>query len=161
MPVAYIQEFAIKDRATTNYDFVKERIGEGPFDGLLIHSAGFDEEDGVFRILDIWETREHAERFLAEHVQPLIDEGPSAFPDPRCVRHAVAGRLLRVARRRAAGTRTSLRRLRGRSRRGIAPTSRRNVYRVMRIATSYFDTDVRSPGVSSRGIASRISLPRA
>jgi hypothetical protein len=82
MPVAYIQEFAIKDRATTNYDFVKERIGEGPFDGLLIHSAGFDEEDGVFRILDIWETRQHAERFLAEHVQPLIDEGPSAFPDP-------------------------------------------------------------------------------
>ena len=82
MPVAYIQEFAIKDRATTNYDFVKERIGEGPFDGLLIHSAGFDEEDGVFRILDVWETREHTERFLAEHVQPLIDEGPSAFPDP-------------------------------------------------------------------------------
>jgi hypothetical protein len=36
----------------------------------------------VFRILDVWETREQAERFVAEHVQPLIDWGPSASPDP-------------------------------------------------------------------------------
>jgi hypothetical protein len=82
MAVAYIQEFAITDRGTTNYDFVKEKIGDGPFDGLIAHSAGFDDEAGVFRILDIWESREHADRFLAEHVQPLIEEGPSAFPDP-------------------------------------------------------------------------------
>lgn len=82
MAVAYIQEFAITDRGTTNYDFVKEKIGEGPFDGLIVHTAGFDDEAGVFRILDVWETREHADRFLAEHVQPLIDEGPGAFPDP-------------------------------------------------------------------------------
>jgi len=34
-------------------------------------------------------------------------------------------------------------------------------YGVMRIATSYFDTDVRCPGVSSLGIAFRISSPRA
>ena len=82
MPVAYIQEFAIKDRATTNYDFVKEKIGEGPFEGLIVHTAGFDDEAGVFRILDVWETREHAERFIAEHVQPMIEQGPDAFPNP-------------------------------------------------------------------------------
>jgi hypothetical protein len=82
MAVAYIQEFAIDDRGTTNYDFVKEKIGEGPFDGLIVHTAGFDDEAGVFRILDVRETREHADRFLAEHVQPLIDEGAGAFPDP-------------------------------------------------------------------------------
>jgi hypothetical protein len=82
MAVAYIQEFAIVNRETTNYDFVKERIGDGPFEGLLIHTAGFDDEAGVFRILDVWETREHAERFLAEHVQPLMEAGPSAFPNP-------------------------------------------------------------------------------
>ena len=34
-------------------------------------------------------------------------------------------------------------------------------YCVMRIATSYFETDVRCPGVSSLGIALRISSPRA
>jgi hypothetical protein len=82
MAVAYIQEFAIQDRDTTNYDFVKDKIGEGPFDGLLIHTAGFDDEGGVFRILDVWETREHADRFLAEHVQPLMELGPNAFPRP-------------------------------------------------------------------------------
>jgi hypothetical protein len=82
MAVAYIQEFPIEKRSTENYDFVKERIGDGPFDGLICHTAGFDDDDKVFRIMDVWESREHAERFLAEHVQPLIDEGPSAFPNP-------------------------------------------------------------------------------
>jgi hypothetical protein len=47
-----------------------------------VHTAGFDDEAGVFRIFDVWETRDQAERFLAEHVQPLIDQGPDAFPNP-------------------------------------------------------------------------------
>jgi len=82
MAVAYIQEFPIERRSTTNYDWVKEKIGDGPFDGLICHTAGFDDDGNVFRILDVWETREHAEQFLAEHVKPLMEEGPSAFPDP-------------------------------------------------------------------------------
>ena len=82
MAVAYIQEFAIADRSTTNYDFVADKIGEGPFDGLIAHTAGFDDEAGVFRIFDVWESREQAERFLAEHVQPLVEQGPGAFPNP-------------------------------------------------------------------------------
>ena len=82
MAVAYIQEFAIADRSTKNYDFVADKIGDGPFDGLIAHTAGFDDETGVFRIFDIWETREQAEHFLAEHVQPLIEQGPGGFPDP-------------------------------------------------------------------------------
>ena len=52
MAVAYIQEFPIGDRSTVNYDFVAERVGEGPFEGLISHSAGFDDEAGVFRIFD-------------------------------------------------------------------------------------------------------------
>ena len=82
MAVAYIQEFPIENRSTENYDFVKERIGDGPFDGLICHTAGFDDDGNVFRILDVWESREQAERFLAEHVQPLIDAGMSEFPNP-------------------------------------------------------------------------------
>jgi len=82
MAVAYIQEFAIGDRSTQNYDFVADKIGNGPFDGLIAHTAGFDDEAGVFRIFDIWESREQAERFIAEHVQPLVEEGPGAFPNP-------------------------------------------------------------------------------
>jgi len=34
MAVAYIQEFPIENRSTENYDFVAEKIGDGPFDGL-------------------------------------------------------------------------------------------------------------------------------
>ena len=74
MAVAYIQEFPIADRSTRNYDFVADKIGDGPFDGLIAHTAGFDDEAGVFRIFDVWETREQAERFLAEHVQPLVEQ---------------------------------------------------------------------------------------
>jgi hypothetical protein len=82
MAVAYIQEFAITDRSTQNYDFVADKVGEGPFDGLIVHTAGFDDEAGVFRIIDVWESRKQAERFLAEHVQPLVEQGPDAFPNP-------------------------------------------------------------------------------
>ena len=57
--VVYIQEFPIRD------------------------TAGLDDEAGVFRILEVvWETCEPAERFLAESVQPLIEQGPQAFPNP-------------------------------------------------------------------------------
>jgi hypothetical protein len=70
------------DRSTANYDFVAEKVGGGPFEGLIAHTAGFDDDAGVFRILDVWETREHADRFLAEHVQPLVDQGPDTFPNP-------------------------------------------------------------------------------
>jgi hypothetical protein len=82
MAVAYIQEFPIEDRSTENYDFVAEKIGDGPFDGLIAHTAGFDDDAGVFRILDVWESREQAERFLAEHIEPLMALGPEALPNP-------------------------------------------------------------------------------
>ena len=82
MAVAYIQEFPITNRSTENYDFVAEKIGDGPFDGLIAHTAGFDDESGVFRILDIWESQEHAQRFLDEYIEPLIAQGPEAFPNP-------------------------------------------------------------------------------
>jgi hypothetical protein len=82
MAVVFVQEFAITDRSTANYEYVKERLGEGPFDGLIVHTAGFDDENNVFRIVDVWETREQADRFNAERVQPIIDEGPDSFPNP-------------------------------------------------------------------------------
>ena len=35
------------DRSTTNYDFVKERNGDDPIDGVIMHSAGFDDDNNV------------------------------------------------------------------------------------------------------------------
>jgi hypothetical protein len=78
MPVAFIQEFKTRgdDRSTTNYDTVAERLNVAaePAEGLILHTAGFDEQAGVFRIFDVWETREQGERFIRERLQPIIEE---------------------------------------------------------------------------------------
>ena len=61
MPFVVLQEFKIEgdDRSTTNYDSVSEHIGTdtNPPDGMIIHTAGWDEEGGVFRILEVWRAR--------------------------------------------------------------------------------------------------------
>src|SRR5213594_421322 len=72
MAVAFVQEFPIASRSTENYDYIAERLGDDPVDGLLFHSAGFDDDDNVFRIFDIWESQEQAQRFLDEQIQPLM-----------------------------------------------------------------------------------------
>ncbi len=92
MAIAYLQEFAIQggDTSTTNYDSVSAALNlQGAPDGLLIHTAGFDHDAGVFRILDVWETREHGERFINERLNPIIEpmiaaaaQNPDANFDP-------------------------------------------------------------------------------
>jgi hypothetical protein len=78
MPVALIQEFTVEgdDRSTTNYDAIAERLNAGadPPDGLIVHSAGWDEGSGVFRIFDLWETREQGERFMRDRLRPIVEE---------------------------------------------------------------------------------------
>jgi hypothetical protein len=72
--VAFVQEFQIEDRSTANYDAVVQRLGDETPEGAILHTAGFDDEAGVFRIFDVWESREHAERFMKERLQPILDE---------------------------------------------------------------------------------------
>jgi hypothetical protein len=87
MAIAYLQEFEIKnaDSRTTNYDAVVAALdlkGDAP-DGLLIHTAGFDHDAGVFRIFDVWETRAHAETFINERLTPSIEPmAAAAMQDP-------------------------------------------------------------------------------
>jgi len=92
MAIAYVQEFEIKggDTSTTNYDAVNAALNlQGAPEGLLIHTAGFDLDAGVFRIFDVWETREHGERFINERLNPIIEpmiaaaaQNPDANFDP-------------------------------------------------------------------------------
>jgi len=74
--IAYLQEFEIQngDTSTTNYDAVVAALNlqDAP-DGLLIHTAGFDHDAGVFRILDVWETREQGEQFINDQLNPIIE----------------------------------------------------------------------------------------
>jgi hypothetical protein len=81
MATVHLQEYEIGDRSTDNYDFMKVKIGDGPIEGLILHTAGFDEETGVFRILDVWESREHADRFMS-FVMETVGGGPEGFPRP-------------------------------------------------------------------------------
>jgi hypothetical protein len=82
--VALIQEFKIVDgdTSTTNYDAIGEKLGRTAPPGLIVHSAGFDTDAGVFRIFDVWESSDAANRFLEEKVQPILDEMRSAADDP-------------------------------------------------------------------------------
>ena len=76
MAVAVIQEFPIEgdDRTTTNYDRVQEALDAraNPPTGGLVHTAGFDEEAGVFRIFDVWESQEAWEAFLNDRLMPIV-----------------------------------------------------------------------------------------
>ena len=83
MAIAFIQEFTIQDRSTTNYDAISDRVRGGtPAEGLIIHTAGFDDEAGVFRIFDVWETREQAEVFEARVMEIVAEIVPLGTPAP-------------------------------------------------------------------------------
>jgi hypothetical protein len=40
---------------------------------LILHAAGFDHDRGVFRIVDVWESREVGQRFMGEKLMPIIE----------------------------------------------------------------------------------------
>jgi hypothetical protein len=79
--IVHMQEYEIGDRSTENYDFMKEKLGDIPIEGLIVHTAGFDDDSGVWRMLDVWESREHADQFMVR-VMALMGDGPEAFPRP-------------------------------------------------------------------------------
>jgi hypothetical protein len=72
-----MQEWAIQDgdTSTTNYDAVSAELNlqQAP-DGLLIHTAGFDHDSGVFRIFDVWASREQADKFMTEKLNPILEQ---------------------------------------------------------------------------------------
>ena len=76
MAIAYVQEFTIidGDTSTTNYDAIVEALGlDAAPDGLIVHTAGFDHEKGVFRIFDVWESRDAGDRFINEQLNPILE----------------------------------------------------------------------------------------
>jgi hypothetical protein len=83
MAVAFVQEFSVDpgDRSTTSYDAVAARLGDVRPDGLLIHTAGFDDSAGVFRIFDVWESQEQGQRFMDEQLMPIIEELMADAPE--------------------------------------------------------------------------------
>jgi hypothetical protein len=72
---AQIQEWRNATAGTSNYDAVAKKIDaeSNPPQGLIAHTAGRDSQ-GVWRVFDIWESREQAERFRDERLMPIVRE---------------------------------------------------------------------------------------
>lgn len=49
---------------------IMEAAGEDPADGLIVHAAG-PIESGI-RSVDVWESKEHSDRFFAERLMPAL-----------------------------------------------------------------------------------------
>ncbi len=83
MPYARYVEFEpTDDRSTEIYDAVARLWADGGTPpGLILHCAGYD-EGGVWRGVDVWESREDAERFFNERMLPAILEATGGSPIP-------------------------------------------------------------------------------
>ncbi len=75
MPIAVTQDWAEGGNNTQTYDAVNELMGVADDlpDGLIFHTAG-TLENGAFRIFDVWESREHYQRFEKDRLMPAIME---------------------------------------------------------------------------------------
>lgn len=70
------------------YDAINEKMNveSDPPDGLIFHSAG-QGPTGRWRITDVWESRQHFDRFFQERLGPAVAEvtgqepGQGAMPD--------------------------------------------------------------------------------
>jgi hypothetical protein len=95
MPVAVVQEWnePETDRSTTSYDAISERLraDDRPIEGFLVHTAGYTGHG--FRIFEVWETREHFERFLEERLMPLVHELADAGNTPETTIYELHGFL--------------------------------------------------------------------
>jgi hypothetical protein len=88
MAIAFSQEWAGAQPGPEMYDAVSAKmdIHNDPPEGLIVHTAGID-PDGVWRIFDVWESREAAERFERERLRPALSEvmpeGTEPPPPPK------------------------------------------------------------------------------
>ncbi len=57
-------------QSLTDYQAVVEDLGGESPDGLLISLVG--EADGGLHIVDVWESKAHADRFVAERLFPAL-----------------------------------------------------------------------------------------
>lgn len=96
MPVAMVQDWAEGGHNTENYDAIVKVMGvrENPPEGCIVHTAGAL-PDGAFRIFDVWETREHFERFMQDRLMPAVKEvvgdGGADAPPPSMTMYELHG----------------------------------------------------------------------
>ena len=67
-------------------------------DGLVVHSAGFDNEKGVFRIFDVWESRQAGEQWMETVLNPVLERVMSQASEPDSLTPPTADYSVRAAR---------------------------------------------------------------
>src|SRR5512143_883555 len=68
MPYAYTQDVPIPWPA---YQKIRAELGTAPPEGLIVHLVL--QRDSGLRYLSVWESKEHAEKFIEERVHPAVD----------------------------------------------------------------------------------------
>jgi hypothetical protein len=68
--VAYIHITKSPGMDRSAYDRVRAHLGEDRIEGQLSHIVGFSE--GSLHTVDVWASREHADRFAAERLFPAF-----------------------------------------------------------------------------------------
>jgi hypothetical protein len=93
MAIGTITRFS-ENMGPEQYDAVQAKIDiEGePVEGLIFHSAG--ELEGRFQVFNVWESREHFERFTAERLRPAMvaamgEEKVAALPEADIVEASI------------------------------------------------------------------------
>ncbi len=85
MPVGQIVRFP-EGRGAEDYDATQSNldIAGNPPEGMIFHAAG--EVEGRFQVFNVWESREHADRFEEDRLGPAIkavvgDEAYAQMPE--------------------------------------------------------------------------------
>jgi hypothetical protein len=68
---------------TAAYQRIKAQLGPEPPDGLIVHLVVAHEQG--LQYIDVWESREHWERFQEERLHPVVDpilEAAGFIPRP-------------------------------------------------------------------------------
>jgi hypothetical protein len=71
MPYVTIMEWAADWPTHLKIDAaINDAVGDGVIDGHVLHLAG--PSDVGVRVVDVWETRDHAVRFKDEYAEPAV-----------------------------------------------------------------------------------------
>jgi hypothetical protein len=63
------------------YDTVREKIGLDRPAGGIFHAAG-PSPNGGWRVIEVWESKEDAQRFVKERLVPALEAVGVALPPP-------------------------------------------------------------------------------
>ena len=72
--MAWLQYQKAQEATWEDYERVQKAIGiaDNPPEGLILHAAG--EEDGRWRMVNVWESEAAFERFRDERLMPAVRE---------------------------------------------------------------------------------------